>query len=104
MTLKRDGGIKLVEEDYFGNVARSNIDAILNFFTDDSLINIRHGDMHLRSFSKNPSASETALDGFYAHICGNFNAWAGNFVAGVLIIRIINLTLIEHQYKNYATT
>ena len=80
MTLKRDGYIKLVEEDYFGNVARSNIDAILNFFTDDSSINIRHGDMHLRSFSKNPSASETALEGFYAHICGNFNAWFGNFV------------------------
>ena len=75
MTLKRDGGIKLVEEDYFGN-----IDAILNFFTDDSLINIRYGDMHVRSFSKDPSVSETALEGFYAHIYGNFNTWVGNFV------------------------
>ncbi len=80
MTLKRDDYIKLVEEDYFGNVAQSNIDAILNCFTDDSSINIRHGDMPLRSFSKNPSASETALEDFYAHLCGNFNAWFGNFV------------------------
>jgi hypothetical protein len=79
MADKRNDYIYLVEQAYFGNVAHANIDAVLDCFADDSLITIRHGDNPLRIFSKNPTNNETPLHDFYDHLCGNFDAWFGDF-------------------------
>jgi len=80
VTNKRDNYIFLVENAYFGNVANGNIDTVLDCFTDDCLVTIRHGDNALRIFKKIPENNEAPLYEFYAHLCGNFNAWFGNFV------------------------
>lgn len=79
ITYKRDDYIQLVEQTYFGNVAQANIDAVLDCFTEDCLITIRHGDNPLRIFRKNPTNNEAPLREFYAHLCGNFEAWFGDF-------------------------
>jgi hypothetical protein len=79
MTNKRENYIYLVEQAYFGNVAQANIDTILDCFKDDCLVTIRHGDNPLRIFRKNPVNNETPLRDFYVHLCGNFDAWFGNF-------------------------
>ena len=80
MTYKRDDYIHLVEHAYFGNVALANIDLVLDCFTDDCLITIRHGDNPLRNFRKHPQNDEIPLREFYLHLCGNFEAWFGDFV------------------------
>ncbi len=77
---KRDDYIHLVEKDYFNNVVLGNIDAVVDCFTDDCLVTIRHGDNPLRIFRKNPKNSELPLQEFYSHLCGNFSAWFGDFI------------------------
>ncbi len=72
--------VQLIEQTYFGNVVQANIDAVLDCFTDDCLITIRHGDNPLRIFRKNPARNETPLREFYVHLCGNFEAWFGDFI------------------------
>ena len=76
---KRDEYIYLIEQSYFENVTLEKIDQILDCFTDDCLITIRHGDNPLRIFIKNPSSDEMHLRDFYDHLCGYFDAWFGNF-------------------------
>jgi len=60
----RDDYMRLIEQSYFGNVVQANIDAVLDCFTDDCLITIRHGDNPLRNFRKNPSTDESPLRDF----------------------------------------
>ncbi|MFT7460537.1 MAG: hypothetical protein ACI909_003225 [Planctomycetota bacterium] len=78
-TLTRDDYIQLIEQAYFGNVVKTNIDAVLDCFTDECLTTIRHGDNPLRLFRKHPSANEMPLREFYAHLCGNFDTSFDNF-------------------------
>lgn len=80
MTNIRENYIYLVEEAYFGNVAQANIDTVLDCFTDDCLVTIRHGDNPLRFFRKKPTNNESPLRDFYVHLCGNFETWFGNFI------------------------
>ncbi len=79
MLIKRDDYIYLIEQAYFGNVAKANLDAVLDCFTDDCLVTIRHGDNPLRLFRKKPTVNEKPLSDFYAHLCGNFDPWFGDF-------------------------
>ena len=76
----RSDYVQLVEQTYFDNVVQANIDAVLDCFTDDCLINIRHGDNPLRVFRKTPGSNETHLREFYTYLCGNFEAWFGDFI------------------------
>jgi len=79
-TYNRDNYVNLVEQAYFGNVALANIDAVLDCFTENCLVTIRHGDNPLRVFRKKPTVNEKPLAEFYSHLCGNFDAWFGDFV------------------------
>ena len=78
--LDRNQYIKLVEEDYFGNVAKGNIDKVLTCFTDDTLVTIRHGDNPIRVFNKPGNNGTSQLLEFYKHLCGNYTPWFGDFI------------------------
>ncbi|NKB36715.1 MAG: hypothetical protein GKR93_06010 [Gammaproteobacteria bacterium] len=71
--------ITLIEKNYFASVSSANIEKILECFSDDCLVTIRHGDNPLRLFRKNPENDEKPLVDFYQHLCGNFDAWFGDF-------------------------
>ena len=78
--LDRKTCIKIVEHEYFGNVVAGNINKILNCFTDDVTVIIRHGDNPVRQFRINPASSDYMnLQEFYEHLCGNYIPWFGNF-------------------------
>ena len=77
--MDRKSCIAFIEQDYFGNVGAGNLQATMNCFTPDANVEIRHGDKPLRRFSVAPSGDATALTEFYAHLCGNYDAWFGEF-------------------------
>lgn len=79
MALEKADYINLIENTYFGNVAKAELEKVLDCFTDDALTTIRHGDNPLRLFRKLPEPGELYLGDFYSHLCGNFNAWFGDF-------------------------
>lgn len=72
--LDRDYYIKLVEEDYFGNVVKEDIAAAVACFTDDSEVVIYHGDNAVRRFYGSPKNEQLPLEAFYDHLLGNYNA------------------------------
>ena len=78
--MDRESCITLIEQTYFGNVQSGNIDAVMGCFAPGAEVIIRHGDNPERLFTVQPSAGETALREFYEHLCGNYEAWFGNFV------------------------
>lgn len=77
--LSREDYIRLVEEEYFGNVVAGNLERILDCFTEDITVTIRHGDNPVRQFTKQGVNGTTKLEDFYKHLCGNFTAWFGEF-------------------------
>ena len=70
----RDYYIKLVERDYFGNVAKEDIAAACGCFTSDSEVVIYHGDNEVRRFYASPAAGQLPLEAFYDHLLGNYDA------------------------------
>ncbi len=66
--------IKLVEEDYFGNVMREDIPAACACFTVDSEVVIYHGDNEVRRFYGTPKDDQLPLEAFYDHLLGNYDA------------------------------
>jgi hypothetical protein len=70
---------EFVEEAYFGSVARLDLAAIMACFNPDATVIIRHGDNPVRNFAVAPAAAEDNLQTFYAHLCGNYAAWFGEF-------------------------
>ena len=71
--------IALIEDTYFGNVRSGKIEADMGCFSPDVSVIIRHGDNPERLFGVRPSDGETPLRGFYEHLCGNYDAWFGDF-------------------------
>jgi hypothetical protein len=77
--MDRASCIRFIEDTYFGNVAAGRIDGIMQCFTEGASVIIRHGDHPERLFGVQPTAAETPLRDFYAHLCGNYDAWFGDF-------------------------
>jgi len=71
--------VDLCETRYFGGVAREQLDAVLECFTPDALIVIRHGDNPERLFHGRPAAGELHLSEFWKHVNANFVAGFGEF-------------------------
>ncbi len=77
--MTRDECIKLVEDAYFGNVMKGDIDAILACFTEDARVRIRHGDAEERRFAFESSGEGLSAREFYGHLCSNFSCRFGGF-------------------------
>jgi hypothetical protein len=75
----RNAYVEFIEERYFGSVANTDFDQILQCFTEDARVIIRHGDLPERLFSMNPAAAESDLHGFYQHLCDNYDCWFGDY-------------------------
>ena len=72
--------IDLVENKYFGQVAAGDIGNVMSCFTADAGVTIRHGDNPVREFHPSGKGGKTNLRQFYEHLCGNYDAWFGDFV------------------------
>jgi len=77
--MDRDACIAFIEHDYFGNVRAGALDAIMACFTPDARVAIRHGDRPVRRFAVQASGDADSLEDFYRHLCGNYEAWFGDF-------------------------
>jgi hypothetical protein len=66
--------IDLVENGYFGNVSRERLQAVLDCFTDDAVILIRHGDHPTRVMKGRPGPGETHISEFWKHLNLNYAA------------------------------
>lgn len=75
----RKSVIRFIEDAYFGRVSDARVDDLLACFSPDAKVIIRHGDNPERRFGFVPTGAETALSDFYAHLCGNYEAWFGDF-------------------------
>lgn len=78
--MTRDDYVRLVEHDYFGNVARADIPAVVACFTDDATVTIYHGDAEPRIFKAAPGEGETALPRFFDHLLANYEPRFTEFV------------------------
>ncbi|MDX2224728.1 MAG: hypothetical protein SFV21_18385 [Rhodospirillaceae bacterium] len=79
MGLPRAHYVKLVEQDYFGNVMADDLDAVVRCFTADAEITIFHGDNPIRRFYAAPAAGQQHMREFWAHLCGNYDSHFGQF-------------------------
>jgi ketosteroid isomerase-like protein len=79
MALSRDQCIELVEEHYFGNVSRGDVDAALACFTPDAVVTIRHGDAPPRLFSASGDGADP-LGAFLEHLLANYEPRFTDFV------------------------
>ena len=70
----RDYYVKLVEDNYFGNVMKEDIPAAVAAFTDDAQVVIYHGDNAVRRFYGNPTGNQLPLEAFYDHLLSNYDA------------------------------
>jgi len=75
----RDAVIEFVEQAYFGSVQRQDVAAVIGCFAATAEVVIRHGDNPVRNFSVTPQSGADDLQTFYAHLCGNYEAWFGDF-------------------------
>ena len=78
-TYDRDYYVKLVEEDYFGNVMKEDIAAACACFTADSEVVIYHGDNEVRRFFGSAEGEQLPLEAFYDHLLGNYDAFFEHF-------------------------
>lgn len=72
--LTRHELIDLCENRYFGNVVRERLDAVLECFTRDTLVVIRHGDNPERRFYGSPQGEGLHISEFWKHLNANFDA------------------------------
>ncbi len=77
--MDRETCIAFIEQTYFGNVEAGDIDAVMECFTEQAEVIIRHGDNPLRFFQVRPSGDATGLRDFYTHLCGNYAASFNDF-------------------------
>ena len=71
--------VDVVENRYFGNVARMQFPAVLDCFTEDATVLIYHGDNQPRRFSRDGKNGDVLIS-FFEHLTGNFTARFENFV------------------------
>jgi len=64
----------LAEHRYFGAVTRGDLAAILDCFTDDAEIIIRHGDQPTRVLQASPTTGQPHISEFWKHLNANFEA------------------------------
>ena len=77
--MNRAACIEFIEHSYFGSVMQGDVAGIMQCFTADAAVVIRHGDNPERYFTAASANEATDLLGFYDHLCGNFEAWFGDF-------------------------
>ena len=77
--LTREDYVRLMRDDYFGGVMRSDRSAVWNCFTDDAKVTIYHGDNPVNVFYKNARADQQSFDVFYGHLWTNYHVHFGNF-------------------------
>ena len=66
--------VRFIETSYFGNVSARRLDAVMDCFTADARVRIRHGDHPERRFAVLPKRDEVPLRDFYEHLCSNYEA------------------------------
>jgi hypothetical protein len=71
--------LRFVEQQYFGNVRRGNLDTVMACFTVGAKVIIRHGDNPERVFIAGSTGEASELREFYEHLCSNYDAWFGDF-------------------------
>ena len=79
MSRSRDECIELIEERYFGSLARGDIETALTCFTPDAVVTIRHGDSLARTFKADGEGAD-ALRGFFEHLLANYEPSFTDFV------------------------
>jgi ketosteroid isomerase-like protein len=72
--LSRSELADLAEHRYFGAVARADLSAVLDCFTNDAEIIIRHGDLPTRLMQARPAPGVPHLSEFWKHLNANFDA------------------------------
>ncbi len=72
--LTRAACIDLVENRYFGNVSRERLEDVLDCFTEEAQIVIRHGDLPTRVMTARPGPGETHISEFWKHLNANYSA------------------------------
>lgn len=72
--LTRAACIELVENRYFGSVSREQLQDVLDCFTEDAQILIRHGDNPTRLMKAKPGAGETHISEFWKHLNAHYTA------------------------------
>ncbi len=72
--LTRTELVDLCENRYFGNVVRERLDAVLDCFSPDTLVVIRHGDNAERRFYGRPQGDALHISEFWKHLNANFDA------------------------------
>ena len=77
--LTRSELIDLCENRYFGNVVRERLDAVIDCFTPDTVVVIRHGDNPERRFYGKPAAGQLHISEFWRHLNANFDARFDDF-------------------------
>jgi hypothetical protein len=77
--LTRQELIDLCENRYFGNVVREQLAAVVDCFTPDTMVVIRHGDNPERRFHGAPQAGELHISEFWKHLNANFDAGFDDF-------------------------
>lgn len=78
--LDRAAIVALVEQHYFGNVAREQLAAVVACFTANAQVVIRHGDQPTRRFAAQPSPGVPHISEFWRHLNGHFNGRFDDFV------------------------
>ena len=71
--------VKLVEEDYFGSVARQDMAGILVCFTENARVTIYHGDNKPRRFSGAADDGASPLRNFFDYLLSNYDPYFENF-------------------------
>lgn len=71
--------IDLCETRYFGNVARERLEAVLECFTAETQVAIRHGDNPERHFYGRPQGDALHISEFWKHLNANFESRFENF-------------------------
>ncbi len=71
-SFSHDDYVRLVEDDYFGSVAREDVEGALRCFTPDAHVTIYHGDAPARRFAAEPQTGESPLREFYDHLLANY--------------------------------
>jgi ketosteroid isomerase-like protein len=71
--LSRDDYIELVEQDYFGNVADPDLEAVLACFTDDARAAVYHGDDPVQIYARRPRAGESPLEAYFEYVFATFD-------------------------------
>jgi ketosteroid isomerase-like protein len=70
--IARDAYVELVEEHYFGNVSRGDIEAVVRCFRPDAQVVIYHGDAAPRRYRVGATGPGEPIRDWYRHLVGSF--------------------------------